>query len=183
MPTDLTRFSLEAIGVWIISYFVIALPMREVYLNWPNSPFLYRWYGFKEFSPYSVISGDLFYMLVGLIIAYRIHAYIVSKFPSYFTNYMVKFVALFLVFWAVQVVGDLTFYAVITSIKDADKNKWLKFFKDYGRESGLVAIMGDSLYIFIWTLAACLVRFLPHDILVMLFFFYMFIYSIFAEAT
>ena len=177
---DLTRFSYEAIGVWIVAFFVMEFPMRAIYLAWPNSPFLQRWYGFKEFSPYNVVIGDLFYMSVALIMAYRIHSYVAAHFKL--SSYWARFASLFAILWIIQIIGDILFYQIITRIPNASQNKWLKFFIDYGNSAGFIAVWGDSLYILIWTLTVCFVQYLPHDIMLGLMFFYVFILSIYAEA-
>lgn len=176
---DITVFSYEAIFVWIVAFFVMEFPMRYIYLNLVGGTYLTRWYGFKEFNPYNVIIGDLFYMLVGLIIAYRIHAYVCEKYSI--TGFWKRFAVLFGIFWVVQMVGDLTFYNIIKAIPNGTQNKWIKFFIDYGDNAQLNAVFGDSLYILVWALTVCAVRFLPNDILLLLFFFYIFILSIFAE--
>lgn len=174
---DITHFSPQAIGVWIIAFFVMEFPMRYIYLNIAGGPFLTRWYGFREFSPYNIIIGDLFYMLVGLIIAYRIHAYVCKDMIGFWP----RFASLFGIFWLVQMSGDLLFYNIIRVIPNGSKNKWIKFFIDYGNEAKLGAVFGDSLYILVWSLTVCVVRFLPVDIQFAIFFTFIFILSIYAE--
>jgi hypothetical protein len=147
-------------------------PMRYLYLNLFSNEYLKRWYGFKEFSPYNVIIGDLFYMLVGLVIAYRIHAY----FFAGIDDPLVKFGLLFGVFWIVQMVGDMLFYQIISQL--GRDNKWICFFQDYGKSAKLNAVFGDSAYILVWALTAYAIHGLPQDVLMGLFFLYVFILSI-----
>ena len=78
-------------------------------------------------------------------------------------------------------VGDLLFYQVITRIPNASENNWLKFFIDYGGSAKLNAVFGDSLYIFVWALTVCCVQYIPKDLLLCLFFFYIFVISIMAS--
>jgi hypothetical protein len=87
---------------------------------------------------------------------------------------------LFAVFLGVQLVGDLVFSQVIG--KMGSTNKWIKFFQDYVKSAKLSALFGDSLYILVWAITAYVVKDLPQDALFALFFFYVFILSIFAEA-
>ena len=173
--TDISVFSLEAIGVWIVAFFIMEFPMRYLYLKFGQSDYLNRWYGFKEFSPFNVIISDLFYMLVGLIIAYRIHAYFFANIKDPLT----KFALLFGVFWIVQIVGDLLFYQIISRLGKG--NKWIRFFQDYGKSARFSAVLGDSAYILVWALTAYAIHGLSKDILVALFFLYVLILSILSE--
>ena len=63
-----------------------------------------------------------------------------------------------------EIVGDLTFYSIISNIPKQYDNKWVKFFKNYGKTSGLYAVVGDSLYILVWTIIAYLIRNLKLDL-------------------
>jgi hypothetical protein len=174
---DITRFSYEAIGLWIVAFLVMEFPMRYIYLNYVGGTYLTRWYGFKEFDAFNVIIGDLFYMLVGLIIAYRVHAY----FCADLEGFVPRFASLFAIFWVIQMVGDVLFYTIIKNIPNGSKNKWIKFFIDYGNDAKLNAVFGDSIYILVWALTVCAVRFLPNDMLLALVCFYVFILSIYSE--
>jgi hypothetical protein len=174
---DITRFSYEAIGVWIVAFLVMEFPMRYLFLNYIGGPYLKRWYGFKEFNAFNVIISDLFYMLVGLIIAYRIHAY----FCADLEGFVPRFASLFAIFWIVQMVCDVLFYTIITNIPNGSKNKWVKFFIDYGTHYKLNAVFSDSVYILVWALTVCVVRYLSNDILLALVCFYIFLLSIYSE--
>ena len=61
-------------------------------------------------------------------------------------------------------------------------NKWTKFFKNYGKTSGLYAVVGDSIYIAIWTLVAYLIRNVALDILLAIVFTFLFVVSAIAES-
>lgn len=166
---DITHFSLLNILIWIVSFFLMEFPMRSLYL-YMGGESLTKWYGFREFNIYNVIIGDLFYVLVGVIIAYRIYKYFFGEERNIF-----KF---FMVFWIVQMIGDLTFYLIISGLPTSMNNKWIKFFKNYGKTSGLNAVFGDSIYIFVWLLTAYFIKELKIDILLAILFAYIFICSI-----
>ena len=61
---DITHFSYYIIFVWIVSFFIMEFPMRDLYLNGMGGDNLTKWYSFEEFNIYSVIIGDLFYVLI-----------------------------------------------------------------------------------------------------------------------
>ena len=148
--------------------------MRYFYLNIIGGKNVSKWYNFKDFNIYNVIAGDLFYVLVGIIISYRIYNYFFKNEENIF-----KFFAVFLV---VQIIGDLTFYTIISNVPVEYDNKWTKFFKNYGKTSGLYAVVGDSIYIAIWTLVAYLIRNIALDILLAILFTFMFVVSAIAES-
>ena len=133
-----------------------------------------KWYDFKHFNIYNVIAGDLFYVLIGIIISYRIYNYYFKN-----ENNIIKF---FIIFLIVQIIGDLTFYTIISNVPNKYDNKWTKFFKNYGKTAGLYAVIGDSLYIAVWTLIAFLIKNFSLDILLSILFTFMFIVSAIAES-
>jgi hypothetical protein len=172
--TDLTKFTLKNILIWVVAFCIMEFPMRYFYLNIIGGDNVEKWYNFKDFNIYNVIAGDLFYVLVGIIISYRIYNYFFKKEENIF-----KFFAIFLV---VQIIGDLTFYTIISNVPVEYDNKWTKFFKNYGKTSGLYAVIGDSIYITAWTLIAYLIKNLALDILLAILFTFMFVVSAIAES-
>ena len=174
MNTNLTEFSLHNIFIWICAYCLIEFPMRYFYLNIVGGDNVEKWYNFKYFSIYNVIAGDLFYVIVGIIISYRIYNHFFKNEDNIY-----KFFAIFL---AVQIIGDLTFYGIVTNLPNNYQNRWVKFFINYGKTSGLNAVIGDSIYILIWTIIAYLIRNLALDLLVAILFTFMFIVSAISES-
>ena len=171
---NLTKFSLHNILIWITAFSIMEFPMRYFYLNVVGGNNVEKWYNFKDFNIYNVIAGDLFYVLVGIIISYRIYNYLFKD-----EDNILKFFAVFLV---VQILGDLTFYTIVSNVPSQYDNKWTKFFKNYGKTSGLYAVVGDSIYIAIWTLIAYLIRNVALDILLAIVFTFLFIVSAIAES-
>lgn len=171
---NLTKFSLHNILVWIVAFAIIEFPMRYFFLNIVGGENTKKWYDFKHFNIYNVIAGDLFYVLIGIIISYRIYNYYFKN-----ENNIIKF---FIIFLIVQIIGDLTFYTIISNVPNKYDNKWTKFFKNYGKTAGLYAVIGDSLYIAVWTLIAFLIKNFSLDILVSILFTFMFIVSAIAES-
>ncbi len=171
---NLTKFSLHNILVWIVAFAIIEFPMRYFFLNIVGGENTKKWYDFKHFNIYNVIAGDLFYVLIGIIISYRIYNYYFKN-----ENNIIKF---FIIFLIVQIIGDLTFYTIISNVPNKYDNKWTKFFKNYGKTAGLYAVIGDSLYIAVWTLIAFLIKNFSLDILLSILFTFMFIVSAIAES-
>jgi hypothetical protein len=149
-------------------------PMRYFYLNIIGGDNVEKWYNFKDFNIYNVIAGDLFYVLVGIIISYRIYNYLFKG-----EDNILKFFVIFLV---VQIIGDLTFYTIVSNVPVKYDNKWTKFFKNYGKTAGLYAVIGDSIYIAVWTLVAYLIRNVALDILLAIVFTFLFVVSAIAES-
>ena len=148
--------------------------MRYFYLNIITGENVKKWYNFKDFSVYNVIAGDLFYVLVGIIISYRLYDHFFKGEENIY-----KFFGIFLM---VQIIGDLTFYTIVSNIPKQYDTKWIKFFKNYGKTSGLNAVVGDSIYIAIWTLVAYSIRNLALDILLAIIFTFLFIVSAIDES-
>jgi len=138
-----------------------------------NNEQLKIWYNFEHFNVYNVIIADLFYMLVGLIIAFRIYYALFDKDINIF-----KF---FTVFWIVQMVGDLCFYLIVSNLPEEYQNKWTRFFANYGRVAHINAVLGDSIYILVWTFTTFMIKSLPIDILSCIMFFVIFAISGIAE--
>jgi len=171
---DLTKFNLNNILIWVVAFCIMEFPMRYFYLNIIGGKNVEKWYNFKDFNIYNVIAGDLFYVLVGIIISYRIYNYFFKNEENIY-----KF---FIIFLVVQIVGDLTFYSIISNVPKQYDNKWVNFFKNYGKTSGLYAVVGDSLYILVWTIIAYLIRNLKLDLLLSILFTFLFIVSAIAES-
>lgn len=174
MNNNLTKFSLQNILIWVTAFSIMEFPMRYFYLNIIGGDNVEKWYNFKDFNIYNVIAGDLFYVLVGIIISYRIYNYLFKD-----EDHILKFFVIFLV---VQIIGDLTFYTIVSNVPVKYDNKWTKFFKNYGKTSGLYAVVGDSIYIAIWTLVAYFIRNIALDILLAILFTFLFIVSAIAES-
>ena len=171
---DLTKFNLNNILIWVVAFCIMEFPMRYFYLNIVGGDNVKKWYNFKDFNIYNVIAGDLFYVLVGIIISYKIYKYLFKN-----EDNIIKF---FIIFLVVQIVGDLTFYTIVSNLPSKYDNKWVKFFKNYGKTAGLYAVIGDSIYILVWTIIAYLIRNLALDLLLSILFTFLFIVSAIAES-
>ena len=75
MENNLTQFSLKNILIWTCAFCIMEFPMRYFYLKVVGGKNVEKWYNFKDFSIYNVVAGDLFYVLVGIIINYPVLLY------------------------------------------------------------------------------------------------------------
>ena len=114
-------------AVIITDIFVIFLLLRKFI----NSSVLIIWY--KDFSLGAVIA-DVLIIFIGIIIARFIYPYIFDKYS------LIQFIGLVVV---IQVIHDILFYLFVSSVPRG-VSKILDVFKDYGKESGVKAIISDS---------------------------------------
>lgn len=96
-----------------------------------NSFYLRKWY--KKYQLSAVIA-DVLILVIGIIIARFLYKYIFDTFS------IVKFTGLAVV---IQIIHDILFYLFFKSLP-LGYNAMLDFFKDYAKEKGGMAIVGDS---------------------------------------
>ena len=107
-----------------------------IFLSYHNifkSYFLQKWY--KKYQLSAVIA-DVLILVIGIILARLLYKYI---FPSQSFNIW-KFTGLAV---SIQIIHDILFYWIFNSLPFG-YNKMMDFFKDYAREVGIGAILGDS---------------------------------------
>lgn len=172
---SILTFSNKSMLSWIVAFCLMEFPMKYFYIDVIGGPNVAKWYDFKTFNVYNVMAGDLFYVLVGIIITYRLfNAYVKEK----------RFWKFYMIFSLVQILGDLTFYTTITRIIPRTiGGKWLTFFRNYGKSAGIFALLGDNIYILVWSLVAYAVYNMPLDIKYAVIFGFMFLLSIIAESN
>ena len=97
-----------------------------------QSKTLQLWY--REFTINAVIA-DVFIIVLGITLARYIYSFFFKEYS------LLKFI---LVVLGVQITHDVLFYLFCTSVPRG-KSYILDFFKNYGKEMGVKAIMADSL--------------------------------------
>jgi hypothetical protein len=132
----------SAYAIWEpISYFIFPAIFKAVTTQ--------EYYNPKIFNFSIVAFGDFIYSTMLFLVAqYVITTYIGSGPASTMTDWW-KRVAAFL---GIQWVGDLTFYQIIKSVPKSLSNKYIDFFQRYGKDVGIGAPIGDSLYGIVWLL-------------------------------
>lgn len=113
------------------------------YTPYFNSKFLMKWY---ESYRLSAIIADVFILIIGLIIAHSIYYKIFNKFTVF------RFLLLLVV---IQVIHDILFYIFFMKLPRGT-NKMLDLFKDYAKEVGANAILGDTFMIIVAGLTSIL---------------------------
>ena len=115
-------------GVILTDLFVIYL----LIIGFIQSKTLQIWY--RELTLSAVIA-DVLIIVLGITLARYIYPFIFKEYS------LVKFI---LVVLGVQITHDILFYLFCTSVPSG-KSYILDFFKNYGKEMGVKAIMADSL--------------------------------------
>ena len=104
-----------------------------------KSYYLKKWY--KKYQISAVIA-DVLILVIGIILARFFYKYFFTSFSIW------KFTGLAVI---IQIIHDILFYLFFSSVPSG-YNAMLDFFKDYAREVGAGAILGDSFMMII----ACL---------------------------
>lgn len=105
--------------------------MFLVFHNVFRSVYLKRWY--KKYQ-LSAVVADVLILMIGMIIARFLYGFLFTSFSLW------RFTALAVV---IQICHDFLFYHFFKSVPRG-YNEMLDFFKDYAREAGAGAILGDS---------------------------------------
>lgn len=106
-----------------------------------NSKFLKNWY---ESYRLSAVLADVLILMIGIILARLVFKYFNWSWNIY------KFIVIVLI---IQIIHDILFYILFTSIPRGTNNM-IDLFKDYSKEVGIGAIVGDSFMMLIATLLA-----------------------------
>ena len=114
----------------------IVILLIVYYTPYFDSKYLKLWY---EKYRLSAVIADVLILLIGIIITRYI-------FTSYNLEYnLISFIGITLI---VQIIHDILFYIFFKNLP-LGKNKMLDLFKDYAKEVGYNAILGDSFMIII----------------------------------
>ena len=129
-----------AYAIWEpISYFVLPAIFKAATTQ--------EYYDHRKF-PFAIVAyGDYIYSTFLLLIAQQVvSAFAGVAAPATWLSWFGRFAG----FVGVQWIGDLSFWAIIKDLPL--KNKYVDFFQRYGRDVGIGAPIGDSLYGLVWFL-------------------------------
>jgi hypothetical protein len=118
-------------GALCVEIVVIFLTLRKIIVH---SKFLTIWY--HRYGLLAVLA-DVLIVIIGLLITRYVYKFFFKAFD------ITRFIAVAL---GVQVIHDVTFYAFFTAVPRGT-NGMLDLFKDYAKEMGAFAVLGDSFII------------------------------------
>ena len=166
---------------WIVAFALFEIPLAYSYIHLlDGGKSVTDWYSGKNINIWNVIVQDSVYVILGIIIALRLLDFVNRNYSIPKNAY--TFFCLFLI---VQLLGDSTFALIIKSLSKStvSKSKWLTFFDNYIDTAGYWALIGDSLYILVWTLSYLFVsRYIKRfDIKIAILCTFLFFVSIYSE--
>ncbi len=146
---NIFQFSIANLIAWTSAY---ALWEPVSYFLFPaifKATTTQEYYNPKKF-PFGIVAfGDYIYSTILWIIAVVL---IPTIFGTRAPETWIEWGKRLTVFLGVQWAGDLTFYGLITQLKKVYSNTYIDFFARYGKQVGIGAPIGDSLYGIIWFL-------------------------------
>lgn len=146
---NIFQFSLESLLAWTSAYAIWEPISYFIFPAIFKASTTQEYYNKNIFNFSIVAFGDYIYStMLFLIGQYAITSYFGLRSAFDMTEWW-KRVAMFL---GIQWAGDLSFYQIIKSIPANMSNKYIDFFQRYGKQVGIGAPIGDSLYGIIWLL-------------------------------
>lgn len=122
---------------------VVELIVLYLSLTQKNGGSLVVWY--KKYQ-LSAVLADVLVVVLGIVVTRFLYPYIFTGFS------ILKFVGLLV---AVQIIHDILFYGIFSSVPRG-KNHMLDLFKDYAKDAGATAILGDDLIVIFSAIIASL---------------------------
>lgn len=149
MPTQ-ERYQLSSKNLfdWIVAFCIFEIPLALFFLSISKeSGPVHNWYYGNVVNIWNVIAQDSLYGFCGIIVALRVFDHLANR--NVIQEHFLRFLLLLVV---VQWLGDITFASIMTMWPDEKSTKWIRFFKEYIRTSGLYALFGDTIWITSWAL-------------------------------
>ena len=144
---DLFVFNPGNFWYWTIAFMIFEYPLSLFYKGASESAT--EWY--SDFPVWQILLGDYTYTTVGFILAQKLYEYVVKDARIINPDGdMQKTLVFLLLFTGVQWTGDFTFSQVIHSV--SPDTKFIRFFQKYAKKAGWGGLLGDTSYIWIWTL-------------------------------
>lgn len=146
---NIFRFSADNLLAWTSAYAIWEPISYYVFPAIFKAATTQEYYSRKAFNFGQVAFGDYIYSTILFLIAqYVITAWFGVSAPVNWSEW-IKRLATFL---GIQWAGDLTFYGIVKNIPSAYTNRYIDFFQRYGKDVGIGAPIGDSLYGIVWFL-------------------------------
>ena len=130
---------------WITAFALFEIPLAMFYYSISKKDSTVRdWYSNKTINIWNVTAQDFFYAFCGIILALKLFEML--NIPKTIGSFL-------LVIVGVQLLGDSIFALTIYNWPQSYDTKWTKYFKNYIKKSGKNALLGDALYVIVWTFA------------------------------
>tara|TARA_B100000780_G_scaffold18101_1_gene11829 strand:+ start:4620 stop:5138 length:519 start_codon:yes stop_codon:yes gene_type:complete len=160
---------------WITAFALFEIPLSFFYYYISKKGDVVRdWYSNKTINIWNVLAQDFFYAFCGIIIALKL-----------FNHFdLSKNIFIFLVIVVgVQLIGDSLFALTIYNWPKNYDTKWTKYFKNYIKNSGINALLGDAIYVITWSLTYLFVtkNILTFDNKIFIIFLFLFLTSAYSE--
>ena len=143
---NIWEFSTKSLGSWAAAYAVWEPISYLLIPTFVSAKTAKEYYNPKKFSFATVVTGDFLYSTMLFLVAQNV---IGNLFGSSVAN-VFEWLKRFLIFIGIQWLGDISFYGLVKSLPEKYSPAYLEFFKRYGSEIGVNAIIGNSLYGIIW---------------------------------
>jgi hypothetical protein len=156
---NIWKFSGESLMNWVAAYSVWEPISYKLFPAYFKAKTTQEYYDKKNFSFATVATGDFLYSTMLFLVAqYGIGQF----FGSGQVGGLFEWIKRLLFFIGVQWVGDLSFYGIVKSLPAKWTPRYLDFFKRYGKDVGIGAPIGDSIYGIIWlSLTQLMATFVP----------------------
>ena len=157
---NIWEFSTKSLMSWMASYAIWEPISYKIFPSIFKASTTQEYYNPKKFSFAIVASGDFLYSTLLFLVAQNV---IKNIFGIGGVYNIFEWIKRLLIFLGVQWIGDMSFYGIVKSLPDKLTPRYLEFFKRYGADVGIGALIGDSLYGIIWlTLTQIVATYIPN---------------------
>jgi hypothetical protein len=146
---NIFKFSAENLLAWTSAYAIWEPISYYVFPAIFKAATTQEYYNRKVFNFGQVAFGDYIYSTILFLIAQYV---ITAGFGSGPITNWTEWSKRLLTFLGIQWAGDLSFYGIVKNIPREYSNRYIDFFQRYGKEVGVGAPIGDSLYGIVWFL-------------------------------
>jgi len=144
---NIFAFGWQSLLPWTAAYCILEPISYYVIPAYSRSKTVAEYYDIRRTPVAMVVFGDYIYSTFLFLVAQAVIAATVGT-PALLSSGM--WLVCFGIFTAIQWCGDLGFYAIVSQLPKT--GKYIDFFQRYGKEVGLSAPFGDSVYGLCWFL-------------------------------
>lgn len=144
---NIFEFGWQSLLAWTAAYCILEPISYHVIPAFSGSKTVAEYYDIRKTPVAMVVFGDYIYSTFLLLVTQGIIPLVLGTSASLS---VLTWIMCFAIFVAVQWVGDLSFYTIVSQLPKT--GKYIDFFQRYGKEVGLSAPFGDSVYGLCWFL-------------------------------